>query len=129
MGWIEQLRERWRQWTGDHEMEVAIREKLSEEGFYGRTAKIEDLRLVAVQRPGWLQVFRFEVTARVAHKVRDDEPEPDAEYRALMGLVREDARKNQVDIRLFDDSSARKALFAEWSEELICLRGAHGLIN
>ena len=54
------LRKRWNDWCGDREMELAIRKHLTKNGFFGGTAKLQNVRLVAVQRPGWLQVFRFE---------------------------------------------------------------------
>jgi len=130
MSWIKQLRERWNNWVGDHEMELAIRRHLTSNGYFGGTAKLQNVRLVAVQRPGWLQVFRFEVTARVRPPEMDaDEADPDAEYHDLFGLVRDDARKNLNSIRVFADESERRELFTRWSEELICLRGAQGLVE
>ncbi len=59
---LRNLRERWNDWCGDREMELAIRKHLNENGFFGGTATLRNVRLVAVQRPGWLQVFRFEAT-------------------------------------------------------------------
>ena len=120
--------DRWNNWVGDSDMERAIRKYLSTIGFFGDTAKLRNVRLVAVQRPGWIQVFRFEVTARVRPEESDEDgPDHAAEYSSLYGLIREDARKNHQDISVFDDEEDRRALFAEWSEDLICLRGAHGL--
>ncbi len=88
---------------------------------------MQELRLVAVQRPGWLQVFRFEAVARVRAAADDETPDPDAEYQKLYGLVRDDFRHKISDIRVFDDESERRSLFARWSDGLICLRGAYGL--
>ncbi|MGB7343691.1 MAG: hypothetical protein WBD20_05740 [Pirellulaceae bacterium] len=128
MSWIKHLRERWNNWVGDHDMELAIRRHLTGNGYFGGTAKLRNVRLVAVQRPGWLQVFRFEATARVrSDEAATDEAEPDVEYHELFGLVREDARKNKSSIRVFADESQRRELFTLWSEDLICLRGAQGL--
>lgn len=125
------LRKRWNDWCGDREMELAIRKHLTKNGFFGGTAKLQNVRLVAVQRPGWLQVFRFEATARLrpteSEEVLDELPDADPEYRQLFGLVRDDIRHKVHSVRVFEDAVQRKELFANWSEDLICLRGAQGL--
>lgn len=107
-------------------MEVAIRRHLNQNGYYGASVKLRNVRLVAVQRPGWLQVFRFEATARLQAEETDG-PEPEAQYEQLYGLVRDDARKSMVSVRVFDDPAQRRELFQRWSEGLIQLRGAQGL--
>lgn len=124
---FSQLRERWNDWCGDSEMEAAIRRHLSENGYFGQTAKLKNVRCIAVQRPGWLQVFRFEAIVRVRIDVDDDAPEPEAVYHQLFGLVRDDIRHNINTIRVFDEEAERRELFGRWSEDLIRLRGAHGL--
>lgn len=123
---LKQLRARWANWCGDYDMEMKIRRHLSANGYFGETARLKRVRLVAVQRPGWLQVFRFDVTARVAHPEREAEPDPPAEYHDLFGLVREDARRGTA-VRLFDCEEKRVELYREWADGLIQLRGAEGL--
>ena len=109
-------------------MEIAIRKHLTENGYFGQMAKLRNVRLVAVQRPGWLQVFRFEATARVSCvRENDNIPDPEAEYHELYGLVRDDIRHKINVVRVFEDEHERRSLFTRWSEGLICLRGAHGL--
>jgi hypothetical protein len=127
--WVKHLGRKWSDWCGDHDMEVAIRGHLTDSGYFGKTAKLRNVRLVAVQRPGWLQVFRFEVVARVQppDSTGEEGPDPQAEYRELFGLVREDLRHKVSVVRTFVDEDQRKTLFADWSQDLICLRGAHGL--
>ncbi len=127
MGWIRHLKQRWDNWSGDRDMEMAIRKHLNQEGYFGGTAKVQQLKLVAVQRPGWLQVFRFEAVARVRLEGDPEKPDPEAEYHTLYGLIRDDFRHNISDIRVFADEDERRNLFARWSEGLICLRGAYGL--
>lgn len=124
---LRRIRQRWDDWCGDHEMEVAIRRHLTGNGYHGGTAKFRAVRLVAVQRPGWLQVYRFEVTARVAQMAENDGPEPAPEYHDLFGLVRDDIRHKINVVRVFESEAERRSLFARWSDGLICLRGAHGL--
>ncbi|MCM2369291.1 hypothetical protein [Aporhodopirellula aestuarii] len=139
MNWLQHLRKKWDDWCGDRDMEMSIRGHLTSNGYFGHTAKFEAVRLVAVQRPGWLQVYRFEVTARVnpdasadgvaSPDADTDAPTPDPLYHRLFGLVREDLRQNLSNVRVFEAESERKELFDRWSEGLICLRGAKGLAN
>ena len=116
-------------------MEVAIRRSLTSDGFYGNGAKLKNVRLVAVQRPGWLQVYRFEARVRVKPDganetetdIHDSQPDAEPEYQELLGLVRNDARTSGHDVRVFIDENDRRQVFADWSDEMICLRGAQGL--
>ncbi len=129
IGWFKHLQKRYADWCGDRDMEIAIRKHLTANGFFGGTAKLRNVRLVAVQRPGWLQVFRFEAQARVRPPdEHDDAPQPEAEYQVVYGLVRDDIRRNVNSIRAFSREDQRKELFARWSKDLICLRGAHSLV-
>ena len=129
VGWVKHLAARWNDWCGDRDMELAIRGHLSGNGYFGNTAKLRSVRLVAVERPGWLQVFRFDATARLRPTAEetDETPTPTAEYHELFGLVRDDIRHHVCSIRFFRQESERRELFSRWSEDLICLRGAHGL--
>ena len=126
--WFNDLRQRWNDWCGDRDMEIAIRKHLTQNGYYGQMAKLKNVRLVAVQRPGWLQVFRFEATVRVAPSGdHDNIPNPEPEYHEVYGLVRDDIRRKINSVRVFRNEQERRSLFDRWSEGLICLRGAHGL--
>ncbi|MCG8652396.1 MAG: hypothetical protein MI861_21325 [Pirellulales bacterium] len=126
--WLDHLCKRWQDWCGDREMELAIRKHLNQAGYYGNTAKLENVRLVAAERPGWLQIYCFEATARIAVEAQNDEvPDPAPQYRRLYGLVRDDIRHKINDVRTFESASEQSWLFAQWSEGLICLRGARGL--
>lgn len=121
---VDRLRKRWDDWVGDHEMEQQIRRGLIGEGYSGNTAKITAVRLVAVQRPGWVQVFRFDVLARVKPAdPHEDMPDPEPEYHTLFGLIRDDARGQQTQVRFFRDEAQRRELFGRWSDGLICTRG------
>ena len=127
LGLIKSLKEAWNNWVGDHEMELEIRKHLTKNGYYGGTVKLTNVRLVAVQRPGWLQVFRFEATARIQAEETDG-PTPEAVYEQLYGLVRDDIRHKMTSVRVFRQPEERRELYLRWSEDLIQLRGAHGLI-
>jgi len=128
LAWFKDLSKRYADWCGDRDMELAIRQHLTANGFFGGSAKLQNVRLVAVQRPGWLQVYRFEAHARIRPpESEDDGPDPEPEYRWLFGLVRDDIRHKINSVRIFERADQRRELFARWSEDLICLRGAHGL--
>ncbi len=130
---LKQLRQSWTDWCGDREMEQSIRSHLSANGYFGGTAKFQSVRLAAVQRPGWLQVYRFEVTARVAEPdeadVDHDRPAStgQASYHHLFGLVREDARSSDTSIRVFRSGDERRELFTRWSEGLIVARNGRSI--
>ena len=128
IGWLKHLYQRYNDWCGDRDMELAIRKHLTANGFFGGTAKLRNVRLVSVQRPGWLQVYRFEATVRLRPSdLSDDSVDSPAEYCELYGLVRDDIRHNINHVRFFENAELRRELFTDWSEDLICLRGAHGL--
>lgn len=124
---LKHFQKRWSDWVGDHETEMAIRRHLSDNGYFGKTAKIQDFKLVAVQRPGWVQVYQFTVRVRV----RPDAPEsewdesegPDeAIYEDRFGIVKDDTRGTKLRIRTFDNRDEREVLFQEWAEDLLQLR-------
>ncbi|MEO1523974.1 MAG: hypothetical protein AAFX06_00990 [Planctomycetota bacterium] len=120
------LAEKWNNWVGDKDMEVAIRKHLTQNGYYGGSVKLRNIRLVAVQRPGWLQVFRFEATAKI-QTAETDGPDEEPRYEELYGLVRDDARKSLTKVEVFRNPAERRSLYRKWSEDLIQLRGAQGL--
>jgi len=124
---IRKLRDKWNNWTGDRELEFAIRRHLSANGHFGGTAKLQNVKLAAVQRPGWLQVYRFDAIAKVNDQSQDDEADHPPRYVQLYGLVREDVRHDMTTIRTFEDPEHRRELFAQWSDDLIQLRGGRAL--
>lgn len=124
---LRDLRQRWSNWSGDHEMENAIRRHLSDNGYFGGTAKLRGVKLAAVQRPGWLQVFRFEATARLATVDSGDSPEQPPTYHDLFGLVREDHRHNRTEVRFFRSGEQRAELFGRWSDGLLQLRSGRAM--
>lgn len=132
MSILKRLQKRWDDWCGDREMEQMIRCHLSENGFFGNTAKLSRIRLAAVARPGWVQVYQFNVRARVRIDSDDDSfedesdrgPEPDPVYQELFGVLKDDARGKDTKIRVLPTTDDRDELFDRWSEGLIKTRGA-----
>lgn len=87
--------------------EKDIRAWLNANGFEGRAVEVVDVELHAVERPGWLQIFRF--------RVREATDEH-------FGVVRDDERlrgKYKTQIELFDNAVSQSAKLAELSDNLI----------
>lgn len=97
---------------GNKVAEKDLRDWLSSNGYFGRTATIAQLDLVAIRRPGWEQVFRF--VARAKRQDRD-------EWDDLRGLIRDDERHG-TSIQFTRDDAEYDALLERWSEGLILLR-------
>ncbi|MEZ6087178.1 MAG: hypothetical protein R3C05_03920 [Pirellulaceae bacterium] len=114
---LQRLMQRWQNWVGDADLERDIRSQLYKSGFYGKSAKFERVSLVAVQRPGWVQIYRFEVFAKRCQV--DDEPE--GGFQRLFGLAMDDGR-NGAEIQFFNNADERRILFMQWSEGMIVLR-------
>ena len=94
---------------GNKVTEKDIRDYLTENGYYGRSAVIRDLNLTAVQRPGWIQVFQFEVRAKSV----------EGEWRDLFGTCRDDEAAEEFNVFLSPDRSDRDGQVATWSEGLL----------
>lgn len=97
---------------GNKVTEKDIRDHLSLNKYYGRTAEFHELELHAIQRPGWIQIFRFHIRAKHV----------ETGWQELFGVVRDDER-NRTDIHLFEEEEERNELMAELSQDLICLEG------
>jgi hypothetical protein len=127
--WWNRLRQRWGSWVGDRGLERAIRISLNQAGWQGGGAAIRDVRLVAIKRPGWVQIYRFEVLASRQPDavgrplVTDGQPLADDEPPIchLYGLARDDGRTHET-VRLFSSPQLRREQFAEWSRSMIVLR-------
>jgi len=104
--------------VGNRVTEKDIRDWLEQNGFDGRSAKIEDLEIHAIKRPGWLQIFRFETqvhTASEDNRIRQH----------FFGIVRDDERERSLEKRtvvmLFDNVEDRQEKLDELSEGLLRL--------
>ncbi len=93
---------------GNRVTERDIRDDLIRLGYRGKTAKFEELELAAIERPGWIQVFRFEV-----HVFDEDD-----NRHHLYGVVRDDER-NRTEIRYFDAPHAQRQQIETWSGNMI----------
>ena len=87
-----------------------VRDYLDSHGYFGNSAKFDYLELHAIERPGWVQVFKFSV--RVL-----DLQEKSCQ---LYGVVRDDERRG---IRFFlaESEGEQSDVASEWSQGLITL--------
>lgn len=112
MQFLKQLASSWANWLGDRDLELQLRKHLNEQGFYGDRARIFDLKLKAVQRPGWLQIFSFTVEAK-SRLTEGSAPV------LVYGVVRQDERYERYDIAVFEATHLRDRRLFEWSEGMI----------
>lgn len=78
---------------GNRVTEKDIRDWLDAHGYNGHSAKINNLELHAIQRPGWIQVYRFTLRAKSL---------PKPEFDSSTGLVEDDKWTNRFGI-VWDD--------------------------
>ncbi len=94
---------------GNRTAEKDIRDYLSQNGYFGNSARFSELEIYAIQRPGWLQVFRFCVEAKTL-----DEREV-----LLFGVMKDDERFKINEIKLFENRNRRDAQLSIWSKGLV----------
>lgn len=104
---LRHLLGRWKNWLGDSSLEQAIRNQLVREGYPRQASRIVEPRMSAIQRPGWVQVWRFRVDTH-----REGEPV------TLFGAARDDGRVG-TKVMLSANYAAVEKQLAEWSEGLL----------
>ena len=75
--------------------EKDLRDYLTANGYYGRSANILKLDLKALERPGWVQVFEFHVHAK----------QEEGNWEELCGVIRSDERSDLFEVTFYDNSS------------------------
>lgn len=111
---LKQLFQRLSDWTGDTHLTKAIHAELRRGGYAVNAAEVREVRLAAIERPGWVQVYRFSVETST-------NPENPHERRpvVLLGLSRDDGRKSRIEVLLTEDEAAWRARLDAWSDGLI----------
>lgn len=112
---FENIRKWWSSWIGDRDAELAIRQALKKEGLRGDSAKITNMKLVAVRRPGWSQLYAFDASVNIG---TIEQPE----MRNYFGLMKQDERYNKADVCVLQNAFARKKQFEEWADGMHRLR-------
>lgn len=95
---------------GNRVIEKDLREHLQSQGYWGRSAEFHSLELAAIGRPGWLQVFRFDVRAK---------NQSTEAWSEIYGVCRDDERYEQLDVVLCESAPERDVQLQQWSEGLI----------
>lgn len=89
--------------------EKDLREYLQKIGYYGRTARFQSLKLKAIERPGWVQVFQFEVEAKRV----------DGDWECLFGNCRTDERVDLFEVELAANQVEQEDAFVKTAEGMI----------
>ena len=82
---------------GNKGTEKDLRDYLATQQFYANSARVHELELVGIERPGWVQYFRCHVEAK--HEQNG--------WTELYGVIRDDER-SRFDVHLFDDASQQQ---------------------
>lgn len=91
--------------------EKDIRDWLSSNGYPSVGIQFIELELHAIKRPGWLQVFRFELALTL-----------EGQKTVLYGAMRSDERYGKPAIQVHRELGPRNVQLADWSEGLITHR-------
>ena len=94
---------------GNKSAEKDIRSLLTQQGYNGKSAEFAEIELHAIQRPGWLQVFRFE-----AHWSNDN-----GDLKQLFGALRSDERYADAQFFVDERMDVRDEQLAIWALGLI----------
>ena len=89
--------------------EQDIRDYLSEVGYLGATAEFLRLELAAVERPGWVQVFEFQIQAE----------QQNGKWEERFGLCRTDERSATFDVQLFSSKRDQQAALERETQGMI----------
>ena len=115
--------------VGNRVTEKDIRDWLEGNGFVGRTAKIRELELHAIRRPGWVQVFEFDLSARLRPNesetttTQEFDSSSDTDWIERFGVVLDDERNRTQELRtqiwLFENRSDQQNKLEEVSQGML----------
>jgi len=88
-----------------------VRDYLDQQGWEGKYAQFDYLELFAIQRPGWVQVFKFSL------RVSD----PEGEWRRWLGVVRDDGR-DSIQVSLVTSEVEQQQIAERLSQNLHTVR-------
>ncbi|MBL8890673.1 MAG: hypothetical protein JNL67_11910 [Planctomycetaceae bacterium] len=106
--WFVELLDRW---IGYRVTEKEILDWMKRQGYSTSANKLSQVHLYALQRPGWIQVFLFQVEVS-----KENGP------RYFYGAMRSDERYGEPEIKLFENQWERLHQLQEWSVGLIVRR-------
>jgi hypothetical protein len=104
---------------GNRVTEKDLRDHLESLGYRGSSAHFESLELLAIERPGWIQVFTFDVQTS----------DIDGQRHRFFGVMRDDERIG-FQVHLARDVEEQQSIAEVWSTGLIrCRRRRLGRIE
>ena len=114
--------------------EKDVRDWLDNNGFAGKTVKLNELELHAIQRPGWIQVFKFGLRVKclpLINQGSDPEANDRSSWLEMFGVVLDDERERDSHLKtqvwLFEDEVEReKKLNLVSADFLTCKQGQTG---
>lgn len=111
---LKKLLQSWSDWTGDKKLTQAIQRELRRLGYAVHAAQTREVQLAAIERPGWVQVYRFQV------ETQTNEENPHTRRAVVLhGVSRDDGRKSRIEVLLTESLSERNQRLNDWSEGLI----------
>jgi len=94
-------------------IEREIHQHLKQQGWKRKQYQLRGIELIAVERPGWKQIFQFELDIQTAEKQAEWD-----DSTTLNGLIRDDHRQGS-ELRLLAAESERQQLLQEWGDGMI----------
>jgi hypothetical protein len=94
---------------GNKSTEKDLRDHFEEIGYFGRSVKFLKLELKAIERPGWVQVFKFHVQAK----------RQNADWEQHFGLCRIDERNGTFEVQLFGSPEQQQEAFQHDTVDMI----------
>lgn len=93
-------------------IEREIHQHLKQQGWKRKQYQLRGIELIAVERPGWKQIFQFELAVQTA----DQQAAWNGKH--VQGLIRDDHRQGS-ELRLLADASEREAVLQVWGAGMI----------
>ena len=98
---------------GNKVTEKDLRDHLSGIGYYANSARVHELELVGIERPGWVQIFRCHVEAK--HR--------ETGWAELFGVIRDDERAS-FEVQLYESAEEQQSAVDDLTDGLITRPGA-----
>lgn len=95
----------WNDYLGNHELEQAIRDQLRRDGFRPHALKLRDVKLVAIERPGWVQIWQFRAETKTVG----------GQHVILHGAACDDGRRSGSEVHLSDSLEEIESQIDAWS--------------
>lgn len=95
--------------------EKELRDHLASLDYYANSARVHELELIGIERPGWVQVFRCHVEAK--HR--------ETGWAELFGVIRDDERM-RIEFHLFPTEAEQQERIDELTVGMLTRPGSTG---